>query len=157
MGFHPVTDQLPVCDLTPNSLGVEVRIKPAIEGDDVAFYGCRLGEVPQFYRYGARLPGVKRWAYVPSYNPGTVWLERDTRMGQRFVRIVVDARDAAVPHIDPELARAGTSISHRSIRAGKIGLVAVDHHGVIPTKPSVTWADPKRFYGQSGGYAPHNL
>lgn len=142
--FTAVTNGFPDCNPAPDSLGVQVRIRPAIEGDSRAFYGRRLGGEPCFYRYGAPLVGVKAWAPLPAIDPGTVWRERDGRSCTRRVRVVVDGRDRAAVRYAPGYEAVAVPV-------GKIGIVTVKDGAA---SGRVTFANPDRFLGQAGGYVP---
>lgn len=144
MQFYKTSDRLPECDSSPKSLGVGVWIKPAIDGLNLAFFGCRLGATPCFYRNGAQLHGVQSWALAPSLKPGTRWKERDGRF-TRSVMIVADGRSAdSVPPLQ--------GFEHVSAPFGKIAIIGLDADGNPGGR--VTYCKPERFNGRVGGYAP---
>lgn len=64
-----VNDDLPKCDMTPNSFGVLVEIRPrylfcdADKPERFAYYGCRQTDKPNFYKYGAVIDGITHWRY----------------------------------------------------------------------------------------------
>jgi len=157
MQYTDVGSQLPDCDMTPGSFGVEVRIRPSIAGDNLGFYGCRRGNLPEFYRYGAPLTGVKSWIYAPTFDPGSLWVELDKRMGKRVVRIVVDARDRDNIRTDPSAALYDIKATAGTARIGQIGIVVVNSGGDFRHKAKITWVNPKRFDGRAGGYAPYEV
>jgi hypothetical protein len=61
-----VDERLPECNKKPGSLGVEVIVYPQPEkGESTAFFGCRLTDEPDFYKYGSRVTGVTHWMPIP--------------------------------------------------------------------------------------------
>jgi hypothetical protein len=145
----------PVCDPAPDSFGVKVIIKPVIDGDPFAFYGCRMGSKPCFYRYGAELKGVKSWAPAPAFDPGSFWVENDGRYTNdlRRKRIVIDSSDANAVRIDHAMAEQ-LNLTIRGGKPGKIGIIAVLQNGDVEPGARITWAKPERFDGRNGGYSP---
>lgn len=66
-GWISVEDRLPACSKKAGSLGVEVIVYPQPEkGESTAFFGCRLTDEPDFYKYGARVYGVTHWMPLPA-------------------------------------------------------------------------------------------
>lgn len=153
MIFHKTTEQLPTCDLTPNSFGVAVLIKPSIDGDNRAFYGCRVSDEPRFYRYGKRLDGVRTWAFAPSMDPGTIWKENYKLGYVRRVRIVANCQDEAFMRHDDEFL-GKHSLATKPVNRGKIGIVEINREGLPTRGARVTWAKPERFDGRANGYSP---
>lgn len=65
-GWVSVEERLPECDMKAGSLGVEVIVYPKPEkGESTAFFGCRLTNEPDFYKYGSRVGGVTHWMPLP--------------------------------------------------------------------------------------------
>ena len=65
-----VEEWLPDCDMTPDSLGVEVIVYPPLNDiryneNSLCFYGCRVTDEPNFYIYGKVRHDVTHWMYVP--------------------------------------------------------------------------------------------
>lgn len=65
-----VKDALPQCNPKPGSFGLEVLIFPStkVPGTadlNTAFFGRRVTDKPCFYRFGATLHNVQKWAYIP--------------------------------------------------------------------------------------------
>jgi len=144
MEFIKASEHLPLCDQTPDSLGVEVSIKPAIDGDHRAFYGRRVSAEACFYRCGAKLEGVKSWCLTPSISLGSRWKERDGRF-DRNILVVADSRS-------PNAQLRASGYEHVSVPHGKIGVVTIDADGNPGSR--VSYCMPERFEGRSGGYAP---
>lgn len=145
MKYANVADLLPECDCTPGSLGVEVRIKPRLEGDALAFYGYRLGDAPCFYRYGARLERVKAWSYPPAITVGSRWIERDGQF-QRRILVVGDGRD-------PQRPDRAVGYEAITVVRGKIAIATIGDDGK-PRSARVTYCSPERFDGRAGNYVP---
>jgi hypothetical protein len=62
-----VDERLPECSKKPGSLGVEVIVYPKPEkGESTAFFGCRLTDEPDFYKYGSRVGGITHWMPLPA-------------------------------------------------------------------------------------------
>lgn len=66
-----VKDQLPDCDKTPNSFGVEVLVYPPVKGyghadANTAFFGCRVTNEPSFYLYGSIRNDITHWMPIPA-------------------------------------------------------------------------------------------
>lgn len=62
-GWTDVALSLPSHDPKPGSFGVKVLIRPTINEENWAFYGCRVMDKGSFYRYGAVLEGITEWRY----------------------------------------------------------------------------------------------
>lgn len=61
-----VDERLPECSRKAGSLGVEVIVYPKPEkGESAAFFGCRITDEPDFYKYGSRVAGVTHWMPLP--------------------------------------------------------------------------------------------
>src|SRR5690349_9177492 len=66
-----VKDQLPDCNKTPNSFGVEVLVYPPIKNygcsdANTAFFGCRITDEPSFYLWGALQHEITHWMPIPA-------------------------------------------------------------------------------------------
>jgi len=61
----------PKCDMTPDSLGVNVLvwIEEEFTRDKgyamACYYGMRIGNTPMFYKYGTEVRSVVGWMYLP--------------------------------------------------------------------------------------------
>lgn len=69
-GWVPVEDRLPDCDMTPNSLGMQVLVHPPYQSEGssdmhAAFYGCRQTDEPNFYMFG-RVFTPTHWQPIPT-------------------------------------------------------------------------------------------
>lgn len=58
-----VEDELPECNMKPNSFGVQVLVWPHVEENKRVdlYYGCRVTDEPNFYMYGRVCHGVTHW------------------------------------------------------------------------------------------------
>jgi len=73
--WRSVIDEMPKCDMTPDSLGVAIEVKPKFKfhdkdpGESQCYYGRRQSDKPNFYKYGAVINGVTHWRYVQGPKP----------------------------------------------------------------------------------------